>query len=109
MLRTRDYLYLIFFLIHIPIIFLIDTVPLQPAAWRSDLSLRLREYYVVTYRDKFFEGPVPTWFSVFIWMELLYHVPVSIWAVWGLLKGLSQTSPCIPGTFPGWWVQKYCH
>lgn len=87
MLR-RDYLYLIFFASHLPIIFLVDTVPLQPAFLRSDLSLRLREYYVATYRDKFFEGPVPTWFSVFIWIELLYHVPVSVWAVWGLLRGM---------------------
>ncbi|KAJ5179535.1 hypothetical protein N7492_002745 [Penicillium capsulatum] len=85
MLR-RDYLYLIFFASHLPIIFLIDTVPLQPASLRLDLSLRLREYYIATYRDKFFEGPAPPWFSTFIWIELLYHVPVSAWAVWGLLR-----------------------
>ncbi|KAJ5765331.1 hypothetical protein N7520_004890 [Penicillium odoratum] len=82
----RDYVYLIFFLIHIPIIFLIDTVPLQPTYLRTDLSQSLRNFYITTYRDKFFEEPTPVWFTTFIWMELLYHVPLSAWAVWALLR-----------------------
>ncbi|KAJ5095062.1 hypothetical protein N7532_007353 [Penicillium argentinense] len=84
-LRKRDLAYLLFFITHLPIIFLIDTVPLQPEWARTTLSANLRAFYVATYRDKFFEAP-PVWFNTFIWMELLYHVPASIWAVWGLLK-----------------------
>jgi hypothetical protein len=84
--RKRDCAYLIFFVTHIPIIFLIDTVPLQPSYLVSDLSHHLRSYYITTYRDKFFSEP-PTWFTAFVWMELLYHVPLSLWAVWGLLRG----------------------
>lgn len=86
--RKRDCAYLLFFASHIPIIFLIDTVPLQPSWMRTELSAQLREYYVATYKDKFFEDPVPVWFSAFIWMELLYHVPASLWAVWGLMRGM---------------------
>jgi hypothetical protein len=86
--RKRDCAYLLFFASHLPIIFLIDTVPLQPAWLRTDLSAQLREYYVASYRDKFFEDPAPVWFSAFIWMELLYHVPASLWAVWGLGRGM---------------------
>ncbi|MBZ6373478.1 MAG: DUF2781 domain-containing protein [Kocuria palustris] len=63
-----------------------DTVPLLPSFLQTNLSHQLREFYITTYRDKFFEDP-PTWFTVFIWMELLYHLPVSIWAARGLLKG----------------------
>ncbi|OKO89594.1 hypothetical protein PENSUB_13660 [Penicillium subrubescens] len=85
--RRRDCAYLLFFASHIPIIFLIDTVPLQPSWMRTELSAQLREYYVATYKDKFFEDPAPVWFSAFIWMELLYHVPASLWAVWGLWRG----------------------
>ncbi|KAJ5722784.1 hypothetical protein N7488_000819 [Penicillium malachiteum] len=85
MLR-RDYAYLIFFIIHIPIIFLIDTAPLQPSWLRTELSQQLRDFYISTYRDKFFEEPAPVWFTTFIWMELLYHVPLSIWAIGGLLR-----------------------
>ncbi|KAJ5443473.1 uncharacterized protein N7458_007345 [Penicillium daleae] len=84
--RKRDLAYLLFFTTHLPIIFLVDTVPLQPAWLRTDLSAQLREYYVATYRDKFFEDPAPVWFSAFVWMELVYHVPASLWAVWGLIR-----------------------
>ncbi|KAJ5864188.1 uncharacterized protein N7529_006104 [Penicillium soppii] len=99
MIRTLDLVYLLFFVIHVPIIFLlsqathtnkktvIDTVPLQPAFLQTNLSHQLRDFYITTYHDKFFEDNPPTWFTVFIWMELLYHVPASIWAVRGLLKG----------------------
>lgn len=93
MLR-RDYAYLFFFIIHIPIIFLIDTVPLQPTFLRTDLSKNLRDFYITTYRDKFFEEPAPVWFTTFIWMELLYHVPLSAWAVWALLRG-NTTLSCL--------------
>lgn len=86
--RKRDCAYLLFFATHLPIIFLVDTVPLQPAWLQTELSLRLREFYIATYRDKFFDVPAPVWFSAFIWMELLYHVPLSLWAVWGLLRGM---------------------
>jgi len=86
--RKRDCAYLIFFATHIPIIFLIDTVPLQPSYLVNNLSLNLRDFYITTYRDKFFSEP-PTWFTAFIWMELLYHVPLSLWAVFGLLRGES--------------------
>lgn len=85
--RKRDLAYLIFFLTHVPIIFLIDTVPLQPAFLRTELSARLREFYIANYRDKFFEEPAPTWFTVFIAMELVYHLPLSLWAVRGLHRG----------------------
>ncbi|KAJ6094578.1 hypothetical protein N7467_002091 [Penicillium canescens] len=82
----RDTAYLVFFVTHIPIIFLIDTVPLQPTFLQTNLSHTLRQFYIDTYHDKFFEDPAPTWFTVFIWMELIYHVPASIWAVRGLLR-----------------------
>ncbi|KAJ5693447.1 hypothetical protein N7462_002870 [Penicillium macrosclerotiorum] len=84
--RKSDCIYLLFFATHVPIIFLIDTVPLQPAWLQTDLSGQLRDFYITNYRDKFFEFPAPGWFNTFIWMELLYHVPASLWAVWGLIK-----------------------
>lgn len=88
--RKRDCAYLLFFATHLPIIFLVDTVPLQPPGLQTELSHRLRDFYIATYRDKFFESPTPVWFQAFIWMELLYHVPLSLWAVWGILRGESS-------------------
>lgn len=88
----RDIAYLIFFASHLPIIYLVDTVPLQPQWIQTSLSSQLRTFYVSTYRDKFFEPPTPAWFNAFIWMELIYHVPASIWAIWGLWKGKTHRS-----------------
>lgn len=65
----------------------IDTVSLFPPSLRTNLSIKLRQFYVDSFRDKFFEDPQPVWFTVFIWMELLYHAPLSVWAVLGLWRG----------------------
>ncbi|KAJ5081331.1 hypothetical protein NUU61_009595 [Penicillium alfredii] len=84
--RKRDLAYLAFFMTHLPIVYLIDTAPLQPAIVRTDFSQQLRDFYVATYHDKFFSEPIPVWFNVFIWLEVLYHVPLSLWAIRGLLR-----------------------
>ena len=49
----------------------------------------LRKFYIDTYHDEFFINP-PAWFMLYMWMELLYHVPLSIWAIGALLRG----TPC---------------
>ncbi|KAF7588759.1 hypothetical protein BBP40_005255 [Aspergillus hancockii] len=102
--RKRDLLYFIFFAIHFPIIFrklqtpsfrsflhttcssVVDTVPLLPSILQTDLSHQLRSFYINTYHDKFFSEHPPAWFSTFIAMELLYHAPLSLWALGALLK-----------------------
>lgn len=57
---------------------------LTPASLTS-----LRTYYHTTYRDEFFapEGPPTAWFGVFLWMEALYHLPLSCWAIPNLYRG----------------------
>lgn len=85
-MQKRDIAYLLFFTTHLPIILLIDTTPLQPTSFQTTLSSQLRGYYISTYRDKFFELAPPPWFTAFLWMEVLYHIPASLWAVWGLVK-----------------------
>ncbi|KAE8145255.1 putative integral membrane protein [Aspergillus avenaceus] len=76
--RKCDLVYFIFFAIHLPIIFLIDAVPLLPSFLQFDVSHQLRSYYVATYHDKFMSGPAPLWFTTFIAMEVLYHAPLSL-------------------------------
>ncbi|BDD56200.1 hypothetical protein MAP00_001675 [Monascus purpureus] len=101
--RKTDLLYFIFFLTHVPIIFLIDTVSLFPPSLRTNLSIKLREFYVDSFHDKFFEEPQPVWFTVFIWMELLYHAPLSVWAVLGLWRD----DPLVPVHLLPWAVQAF--
>lgn len=107
--RKRDLIYLIFFTIHIPIVFckspvhysrtrkkilltkntsetVIDIYPLYPPSLIPSFLTTLRTWYIKTYADKFFISP-PAWFIFYTWMELLYHVPLSLWAIQALWKG----------------------
>ncbi|RDI83806.1 hypothetical protein Vi05172_g6159 [Venturia inaequalis] len=45
----------------------------------------LRDFYITTYKDQFFIEP-PVFFSLYIWLELLYHLPLSIYAITALLR-----------------------
>ncbi|KAK6396921.1 hypothetical protein LTR65_007419 [Meristemomyces frigidus] len=83
--RKRDLVYLIFFLIHIPVIFCVDLAPLYPESLKPQFITDLRLYYIETYHDQFFTAP-PAWFNMYTWMELLYHTPLSVWAIGALLR-----------------------
>jgi len=87
--RPLDLLYLIFFLTHVPVMLCVDLTPLYPAFVHASLPFlgRIRAWYVATYRDRFFVAP-PGWFRMFIWMEAGMHVPLSLWMVGALVRGM---------------------
>lgn len=106
--RKRDLCYLIFFAIHIPIVLCtplysldrsklpyktltylagVDLYPLYPTWARPQFMSDLRKFYIDTYHDQFFTHP-PAWFSMYAYMELVYHLPLSVWAVPALLRGV---------------------
>ena len=86
--RKLDIIYLTFFLIHIPVMLMVDLVPLYPASVHSQLPflLDIRQWYIETYKDRQFKAPTG-WFTAFAWMEALYHLPLSVWAVGALVNG----------------------
>ncbi|KAI1373992.1 transmembrane protein 6/97 [Hypoxylon crocopeplum] len=93
---TLDKLYLVYFLIHLPILFCVDLVPLYPTTlWVPPTSplhflYELRVYYIETYNDQFFAPPpaaIPSFFPLFAFLELVFHLPVSLWAVRTLFRG----------------------
>ncbi|KAK6428066.1 hypothetical protein LTR95_015796 [Oleoguttula sp. CCFEE 5521] len=88
--RKRDLLYLAFFIIHIPVLFCVDLASLYPKSIKPAFLVKLHEYQVKTYADRFFTEP-PAWFGVYIWMEALYHVPLSFWAIGALLRSTSSS------------------
>jgi hypothetical protein len=51
----------------------------------------LRAWYLATYNDRFFApppAPVPSFFPLFALLELVMHLPVSLWAVARLRRPL---------------------
>lgn len=75
-----------------------DLVPLYPASlWASPSSPLhflgdLRTYYIEAYNDQFFARPpaeVPSFFPLFAVLELVFHLPVSLWAVCAFWSGSS--------------------
>ena len=88
--RPLDALYTVWFLLHLVIMFSVDLVPLYSSISPSltpPALLQLRTWYIDTYHDRFFTDP-PAWFASFMWMEAVYHVPLSLWAVRALVRGL---------------------
>ncbi|RAL58953.1 hypothetical protein DID88_009244 [Monilinia fructigena] len=88
--RKLDLLYLVYFSTHIPVMFLMDLQALYPPSLTPTFLTSIKNFYITTYNDQFFISP-PIYFQLFIWLELLVHVPVSFWAIGGLLRDSPQT------------------
>lgn len=62
-----------------------DLAPLYPESIKPQFIRDIRQFYIDTYHDRFFTSP-PAWFTMYMWMELLYHTPLSVWAIGALLR-----------------------
>ncbi|RMZ79251.1 hypothetical protein DV737_g3517, partial [Chaetothyriales sp. CBS 132003] len=89
--RRLDMLYFVFFLIHMPVMLLIDLVPFYPSALVPAISQTIRKFYIESYRDRFFIAP-PNWFRVYLGLEGVYHLPITIW----MLRALPNDHPMLP-------------
>ncbi|KAK5200694.1 hypothetical protein LTR16_005222 [Cryomyces antarcticus] len=63
---------------------------MYPAALKPQFLTQLRTWYITTYRDQFFVTP-PAFFNLYMWLELLYHVPLSVWAIGALIRDDPRT------------------
>ena len=69
----------------------IDLVPFYPKTLVPPISQTIREFYITTYRDRFFIEP-SNWFKVYIGLEGLYHLPITLW----MLQALPKDDPMLP-------------
>ncbi|KAJ2902176.1 hypothetical protein MKZ38_000974 [Zalerion maritima] len=102
-----DYVYLVYFALQPPIILLIDCVPLvyPSSLYRSPSSplhflQSLRTFYATQFGDQFFAREEPErWFAMFGYQELLFHLPIALWAVSSLsgLRGGAGAKERLPG------------
>lgn len=58
---------------------------------KTPLTKQLLAHSKEHYRDYMLVPPEgqapPAWFVLFLWMELFFHVPVSVWSVGALWRG----------------------
>lgn len=92
--RKPDLFILVFFSLHLFFVTCVDCLDLWPESVTSSpyipffaVGRVLRDFYLETYQDKLVLEQ-PGWFVVFTWCELLFHVPVCVGVVWGLVVGM---------------------
>ncbi|KAF1843429.1 uncharacterized protein K460DRAFT_368330 [Cucurbitaria berberidis CBS 394.84] len=83
--RRRDLVYLVFFIVHLPVMLAFDLSAFYPIQIKPLWMGSLREWYVATYGDRFFYNP-PAWFPTLTFLELVYHLPLTLWAIPALLR-----------------------
>ncbi|KAF1830422.1 integral membrane protein-like protein [Decorospora gaudefroyi] len=83
--RKRDFTYLAFFLVHLVVMLAFDLTPFYPSSIQSRWMTALRTWYITTFADRFFYA-APPWFPVLSFLELTYHLPLTLWAIPALVR-----------------------
>lgn len=77
------WVFLIYFITHIPITLCVDLQVLFGQYYPSSL-VQLNDWYIATYNDVIIRDK-PMWLQSFIWCELLFQMPFFFVATYGLL------------------------
>lgn len=86
----------------------VDLADLLPEMLVTDLSRSLRSYQLARFQDRFFIAP-PAWFTVYMYLEAVYHVPVSAWLIWAIPNGGSALFPLLHSVFSTSYGLPRCH
>ncbi|KAJ3543229.1 hypothetical protein NM688_g5883 [Phlebia brevispora] len=89
-----DFVYFIFFMIHLPATLLVDLQAIYPTSLTPSLIAKIPEFYVGMSRDPLIGGAMGyfgepanyVWFKSFLLLEAIFQVPVFILGMRGLLK-----------------------
>jgi len=113
--RPLDLIYVVFFAIHIPTFFLMDSQILYPEGWRP--MARLIDWYLSEYNDPIVGGAIGewkvggwtwSWIHTFFWLEALFQLPIFFLGIkhlkndnktfypWILLYGASTATTLLP-------------
>jgi hypothetical protein len=74
-------------------VIVVDLQPLYPQSLIPGWMQSITDFYIDTYNDLFFIGTPPPFFEFFMYTEMLIQVPVMIWGIGGLLRGMSPSPP----------------
>jgi hypothetical protein len=65
----------------------VDLVRFYPEGAAPGFSLQIQDFYVDTFRDRFFSDEAPAWFTSYLILEGVYHLPISAWMLNAILEG----------------------
>lgn len=77
---TMDTVYFYYFLIHAPLTLLVDDTFIIPPKYQLDVQKQLYHYQVVENHD-FLAAELPLWMQYFVWIEVLFQLPLFIVAL----------------------------
>lgn len=77
----------------------VDLPHALPPSIRPQFTIDLREWYVAEYKDPLFINP-PAWFNAVLVWEVIYQIPLILWAVPALLRN----DPMVPLNLLVWGV-----
>lgn len=66
-----------------------DLVPLWPKSILPNLLKNNHEWYLATFNDQLVIKFEP-WFTCFVVIEALYQLPMTVWFLFALAKGMFQ-------------------
>ncbi|EPE06556.1 hypothetical protein F503_02684 [Ophiostoma piceae UAMH 11346] len=104
--NTRDRVWLLWFCIQVPVIFCVDAVDKYPAWLCGNEGSPLhflhtfRKWYVTTYKDPLVDwtpatavavGAGGSWIELFMWIEVLFALPVVLWSLAHFARGKKTT------------------
>ncbi|EER40506.1 conserved hypothetical protein [Histoplasma capsulatum var. duboisii H88] len=83
--RKLDLLYVVFLSATVFLAFSIDFVPFYPPGLFPQWTTAIYDFYVNNYNDPLYVKD-PPFFQLFVVMEALYAVPLSLWAIRGFIQ-----------------------
>ncbi|KAF2733308.1 hypothetical protein EJ04DRAFT_544212 [Polyplosphaeria fusca] len=89
--RKKDLIYLVFFLTHLPVMLAFDLTSYYPTSLKPSWMTEIRTWYHLTYGDRFFSAEPPPWFPLFILLELVLHIPLTLYLISALLHDAPRT------------------
>ena len=84
-----DLLFLVYFLVHIPIVIFVDSQAVLPKWCYPKTVVDLLEWYCREYKDSMMVDP-PAWFQAFVYCEILFQLPFFILASYVFIKGINR-------------------
>ncbi|KKZ63172.1 hypothetical protein EMCG_02468 [[Emmonsia] crescens] len=83
--RKLDILYVGFLSATVFLAFAIDFVPFYPTGLLPPWTTTIHDFYVKNYNDPLYARD-PPFFKLFVVIEAVYSVPLSLWAIRGLIR-----------------------